>query len=131
MKISRKVKEVRFSADILIICIFWEIFTNFWNRKQWDACRQNLFCEFCGLDPLGTLALVDTGTLSCFNHNYLRIFTRAPCLDLSIFRAGLKKFCYFGLKNSCPWPSHYTHRASIFRPGSGRDWAWAGRPRIL
>jgi hypothetical protein len=34
--------------------------------------------EFCGLDPLGTLALVDIATLSCFNHEFLRIFAQAP-----------------------------------------------------
>jgi hypothetical protein len=34
---------------------------------------------FCGLDPLGILALVDIATLSCFNHDFLRIFPRAPC----------------------------------------------------
>jgi hypothetical protein len=35
--------------------------------------------EFCGLDPLGILASVDIATLSCFNHDFLRIFPRAPC----------------------------------------------------
>jgi hypothetical protein len=35
--------------------------------------------EFCGLDPLGILALVDIATLSCFNHAFLQIPTRAPC----------------------------------------------------
>jgi hypothetical protein len=47
--------------------------------------QQNLFYEFCGLDPLGTLALVDTATLSCFNHDYLRIFTQAPCLFMNLY----------------------------------------------
>jgi hypothetical protein len=27
--------------------------------------------EFCGLDPLGILSLVDIATLSCFNHVFL------------------------------------------------------------
>jgi hypothetical protein len=35
--------------------------------------------EFGGPDPLGILALVDIATLSCFNHEFLRIPTRAPC----------------------------------------------------
>jgi hypothetical protein len=35
--------------------------------------------KFCGLDPLGILALVDIATLSCFNRDFLRISTRAPC----------------------------------------------------
>jgi hypothetical protein len=34
--------------------------------------------EFSGLDPLGILALVDIATSSCFNHDFLRISTRAP-----------------------------------------------------
>jgi hypothetical protein len=44
-----------------------------------------IVCEFCGLDPLGILALVDTATLSCFNHDFLWIFTRAPCPFYEIY----------------------------------------------
>jgi hypothetical protein len=40
----------------------------------------NFIYEFCGLGPLGTLALVDIATLSCFNHDFLWIFTPTPCL---------------------------------------------------
>jgi hypothetical protein len=36
-----------------------------------------LFHEFCGLNLLGTLALADIATLSCFNHDYLQIFIQA------------------------------------------------------
>jgi hypothetical protein len=63
--------------------------------------------------------------------------TDAGRVDLSIFWAGPgsgraeKNFCYCGPKKSCPCPSHWTHRASISGPGSGRARAWAGRPRIL
>jgi hypothetical protein len=44
-------------------------------------CKSTKFVyELCGLDPLGTLAPVDIATLSCFNHDFLRIFTQTPCL---------------------------------------------------
>jgi hypothetical protein len=44
-------------------------------------CKSTKFVyEFCGLDPLGILALVDIATLSCFNHDFLWIFTQTPCL---------------------------------------------------
>jgi hypothetical protein len=50
-------------------------------KLQILRCKSTKFvCEFCGLDALGILSLVDTATLSCFNHDLLWIFTRAPCL---------------------------------------------------
>jgi hypothetical protein len=36
--------------------------------------------EFCGLGPIGRLALVDTATLSCFNHDFLGLFRASPLL---------------------------------------------------
>jgi hypothetical protein len=36
--------------------------------------------KFCGLDPTGRLALVDTATFSCFNHDFLRLFRTSPLL---------------------------------------------------
>jgi hypothetical protein len=50
-------------------------------RLQTTWCKSTKFaCEFCGLDPLRTLVLVDIATLNCSNRDFLRIFTRAPCL---------------------------------------------------
>jgi hypothetical protein len=39
--------------------------------------------EFCGLDPLGILALVDTANLSCFNHDFFFEFLCEPLALLS------------------------------------------------
>jgi hypothetical protein len=50
-----------------------------------------------------------------------------PGVDLKIFRAWAKKnSVILARKKSCPWPSHWTHRASLFRPGPG-----LGEPHIL
>jgi hypothetical protein len=50
--------------------------------------------EFCGLDPLGILALVDIATLSCFNRDFLRIFTRAlALLSERFYREKLSAIC--------------------------------------
>jgi hypothetical protein len=53
--------------------------------------------EFCGLDPIGRLALVDTATLSCFNHDFLRISARAPCSFITTMLSR-KTFQQFALK---------------------------------
>jgi hypothetical protein len=53
--------------------------------------------EFCGLETSGTLALVDIATLSCFNHDFLQISTRAPCLFAErFFREKLFGSFYLG-----------------------------------
>jgi hypothetical protein len=59
-------------------------------------CKSTKFVyEFCGLDPLGTLAPVDIATLSCFNHDFLRIFTQTPCLFNGTYssRKSFMNFC--------------------------------------
>jgi hypothetical protein len=44
-------------------------------------CKSTNFVdEFCGLDPLDTLASVDIATFSCFNHDFLQMLTQTPCL---------------------------------------------------
>jgi hypothetical protein len=58
---------------------FLEIFTSFEIAKIMNQVDK-ICLRICGLDPLGTLALVDIATLSCFNHDFLRILIRAPCL---------------------------------------------------
>jgi hypothetical protein len=63
----------------LIKRTFGEIFVGS-SKLQTLLCKSTKFVlEFCGLDPLGILALVDIATLSCFNRDFLRISTRAPC----------------------------------------------------
>jgi hypothetical protein len=50
--------------------------------------------EFCRLDLIGILALVDIATLSCFNRDFLRISTRAPCPFIrTIYRGKLLAIC--------------------------------------
>jgi hypothetical protein len=63
----------------LIKRAFGEIFANSLKLQMWLGKSTKFVLEFCGLDPLGILALVDIATLSCFNHDFLRISTRAPC----------------------------------------------------
>jgi hypothetical protein len=58
---------------------FIEIFTNSLKLQMLLGKSTKFVLEFCGLDPLGILALVDIATLSCFNHEFLRIPIRAPC----------------------------------------------------
>jgi hypothetical protein len=57
---------------------FIEIFANSSKLQMLLGKSTKFVLEFCGLDPLGKLALVDIATLSCFNHELLRIFVRAP-----------------------------------------------------
>jgi hypothetical protein len=77
-KFRGKLKKFYCSSVILIIYAF----EKFSRVLKWHILRRKstkFVCKFCGLDLLGILALVDTATLSCFNHNFIRIFTRAPC----------------------------------------------------
>jgi hypothetical protein len=75
--------KLRFSADILTICIFE------------NASR--IFEIVSNVMQVGTLALVDIATLSCFNHNYLRIFTQAPCLFTNLYKIFFNKNIYIRL----------------------------------
>jgi hypothetical protein len=54
-------------------CFFGEIFVSFWKLQPLLRKSTKFVLEFCGLDLLGTLALVDIATLSCFNRAFLRI----------------------------------------------------------
>jgi hypothetical protein len=50
---------------------FIEIFANSLKLQMLLDKSTKFVLEFCGLDPLGILALVDIATLSCFNHEFL------------------------------------------------------------
>jgi hypothetical protein len=59
---------------------FGEIFANSLKLQMLLDKSTKFVLEFCGLDPLGILALVDIATLSCFNRDFLRISTRPLAL---------------------------------------------------
>jgi hypothetical protein len=77
-KFQGKLKKFYCYSVVLIIYAF-EKFSRVLKLQILWRKSTKFVCEFCVLDPLGILALVDTATLSCFNHDFLRIFTRAPC----------------------------------------------------
>jgi hypothetical protein len=79
MKFVDKLPKLYYSLNTLIRRAFVEIFANSLKLQVLLGKSTKFVLEFCGLDPLGTLALVDIATLSCFNHAFLRIPTRAPC----------------------------------------------------
>jgi hypothetical protein len=85
-----------------------EIFVSFW-KFQPSLCKSTKFVfEFCGLDPIGRLALVDTATLCCFNHDFLRISARAPCSFITTMLSR-KNFQQFALKkNLYAYPYTFT-----------------------
>jgi hypothetical protein len=103
--------------------------------------------EFCGLDPLGILAPVDIATLSCFNHDFLRSSTRAPCpfartnFFVTNFSAVFIKEAEFGtMLHAFTYPQSplfimmetqaATHRClEPFRWGSLRGWDF--RPQLI
>jgi hypothetical protein len=58
-----------------------EIFANSLKLQTLLDKSTKFVLEFCGLDPVGILVLVDIATLSCFNHELLRILTRALALS--------------------------------------------------
>jgi hypothetical protein len=78
MKISRQVNEVYYFPSILIIHAFGEIFASFWRLQMLWRKSTKFVLEFCGLDLLGILALVDTATLSCLNHDFSTTFHTSP-----------------------------------------------------
>jgi hypothetical protein len=79
MKFVDKLPKLYYSSNTLIRRAFVEIFTNSFKLQVLLSKLTKFVLEFCGLDPRGILALVDIATLSCFNHAFLRIPTRAPC----------------------------------------------------
>jgi hypothetical protein len=79
MKISRQVNVVSYSSNTLFKRAFGEIFANSLIRQMFLGKSTKFALEICGLEPLSILALVDIATLSCFNNDFLRITTRAPC----------------------------------------------------
>jgi hypothetical protein len=82
MKTWRQVGEAYYSRISSISLV--EIFVSFW-KLQPSLCKSTKFVfEFCGLDPAGRLASVDTATLSCFNQDFLQFSERAPCPFLTM-----------------------------------------------
>jgi hypothetical protein len=73
-------KIYRWIAETLIKRAFVVIFVNYLKLRVLLGKSTKFVLEFCGLEPAGTLSLVDIATLSCFNHDFLRISKRAPCL---------------------------------------------------
>jgi hypothetical protein len=73
-------KIYRWIAETLMKRAFVVIFINYLKLRVLLGKSTKFVLEFCGLEPAGTLALVDIATLSCFNHDFLQISTRAPCL---------------------------------------------------
>jgi hypothetical protein len=88
--------------------------------------------EFCGLDPIGRIALVDTATLSCFNHDFLRISAGAPCSFITTILSR-KTFQQFALKKICKQLLTHlldrNHHAKLFRWKSLRG--WDSRPQLI
>jgi hypothetical protein len=88
MKTWRQVDETYYSR---ISSIFLgEIFVSFWKLQPSLRKSTKFVFEFCGLDPTGRLASVDTATLSCFNQDFLQFSERAPCPFLTMMLS--KKF---------------------------------------
>jgi hypothetical protein len=62
----------------LIKRAFGEIFANSLKLQMLLGKSTKFVLEFCGLDLLGILALVDIATLSCFNHDFSTNFYTSP-----------------------------------------------------
>jgi hypothetical protein len=73
-------KIYRWIAETLIKRAFVVIFIDSLQLRVLLGKSTKFVLEFCGLEPVGTLALVDIATPSRFNHDFLQISTRAPCL---------------------------------------------------
>jgi hypothetical protein len=71
MKIYRWITETLIKRASVVI------FVSYLKLRVLLGKSTKFFLKFCGLEPAGALALVDIATLSCFNHNFLRISTRA------------------------------------------------------
>jgi hypothetical protein len=74
MKIYRRIAKTPIKRAFVVI------FVNYLKLRVLLGKSTKSVLEFCGVEPTGTLALVDIATLSCYNHDFLRISTRAPCL---------------------------------------------------
>jgi hypothetical protein len=74
------IKIYRCIAETLVKHAFVVIFVNYLKLRVLLGKSTKFVLEFCGLEAAGTPALVDIATLSCFNHDFLQISTRAPCL---------------------------------------------------
>jgi hypothetical protein len=94
-----------------------EIFVSFWRFQPSLRKSTKFVFEFCGLDPIGRLALVDTTTLSCFNHDFLRLSAGAPCSFLTTMLSR-KTFQQFTPKKICRKPLTHSldrnHHANLF-----------------
>jgi hypothetical protein len=78
-------KIYRWIAETMIKRVFVVIFVNYLKLRVLLVKLTKFVLEFCGLEPAGTLALVDIATLSCFNHDFLRTSTRALAILLNDF----------------------------------------------
>jgi hypothetical protein len=103
-----------------------EIFVSFWKFEPSSRKSTKFVFEFCGLDPTGRLAPVDTATLSCFNQDFLRFFARAPCPFLTTMLSR-KTFRQFTLKkNLAATPYAFTFLKSSCRLFSMEIPSWMG-----
>jgi hypothetical protein len=107
-KFVDQLPKLYYSSNTLIRCAFVEIFANSLKLQMLLGKSTKFVLEFCGLDPLGILALVDIATLSCFNHEFLQIPTRAPCPFAERFLFSWKKFSVVLIKEKDFW-SKATH----------------------
>jgi hypothetical protein len=64
-------KIFRCIAENLTKRVFVVIFVNYFKLRVLLVKSIKFVLEFCGLEPAGTLALVDIATLGCFNHGFL------------------------------------------------------------
>jgi hypothetical protein len=71
-------KIYRWIAETLIKRAFVVIFVNYLKLRVLLGKSTKFVLEFCGLEPAGTLALVDIATLSCFNHYFSTNFCTSP-----------------------------------------------------
>jgi hypothetical protein len=103
-----------------------EIFVSFWKFVPSSRKSTKFVFEFCGLDPTGRLAPVYTATLSCFNQDFLRFFTQAPCPFLTTMLS--RKTCrQFTLKkNLAATPYAFTFSKSSCRLFSVKIPSWMG-----
>jgi hypothetical protein len=96
-------------------------------------CKSTKFIfEFCGLDPIGRPALVDTATLSCFNHNFSTNFHMSPLL-FYYNNVITKNFSAICAKEKSVGNSLHIHLIEIvmqtFRWKSLRG--WDSRPQLI
>jgi hypothetical protein len=95
VKISRQVHEVLLFFEYLDHTRFLRNFRKFLKTSNVVTQVDKFVLEFCGLDPLGILALVDTATLNCFNHAFFYEFSHEPLALLSgrFYRKKVSSIC--------------------------------------